>query len=231
MPLIIRAKMWKEGTPEPGWQIEYTDASPLTGSACGLYHYRGGSGGAEAACHFDDYSLHNTRNRALAADTFTREVASGWGSAETGGAWTLTGGLPGKAKVTGGEGTFTIATGGGGTAYLNAVPTATSRSRVTFTPTSDPAAGAVYVGLESRVTGTSGYRGAAFLRPDGTVWALIQRAGATAGFFILPSTTWAPGETWHLRSETVDPDETAPFAWLGQYAITKALISGQEVNP
>ena len=232
MPLIIRAKLWRDGTTEPGWQIEYTDADPLTGVSCGLWNYRGSSVGSPvASIHFDDYMLHNTRGRLLASDSFSRESASGWGSAEAGGTWTLTGGLPGKATVSGGRGAFALAPGGGGTAYLNSVPTATSRSRVTFSPEFGPENGAFYVGLESRVTGTSGYRGSAFMRPNGSVWVLIQRTGETAGYFVLPSTTWAAGQTWHLRSETVDPDERTPFAWIGQRAITRALISGQEVKP
>ena len=231
MPLIIRAKMWLDGTPEPGWQIERTDPDPLPGATSGIWLYRGGTGEAVADYRFDDYTLHNSRGRLLGKDTFSREVARNWESAETGGAWTFSGGLPGKGLVTGGKGVLRIPPANGGDATLNGVPTATSRAHFVFTPTSSPEDGTVYAGVISRASGGNSYRGAAYLRPDGAVWTVLQRNGATLGFYILPSTTWAAGQTWHLRSETIDPDERPAFAWIGQRAITRALISGQEIKP
>jgi hypothetical protein len=94
----------------------------------------------------------------FAADTFSRTVASGWGTAETGGAWTV--GPVAQGSVAGGVGVLRMpAAGAGPGAYLAAA--SSSNTDLTTTVSVDKAAtgSGTYVWLRGRrVAGSGDYR-------------------------------------------------------------------------
>ena len=113
----------------------------------------------------------------LATDSFTRTLASGWGSAETGGPWTLLGNATGYA-VNGAVGTMTMGPGETREATLGAV-NATSlsiASTVAFDRT--PVAGKQFAYLQLRKTGTTAYRATLRVELNGAVFAEIFRIDA-----------------------------------------------------
>ena len=64
----------------------------------------------------------------VARDAFGRTVTGGWGSADRGGAWTLSGTLS-RYAVAGGLGTVNLGAGASATARLSSVAIKTPRSR------------------------------------------------------------------------------------------------------
>ena len=78
----------------------------------------------------------------LAADAFRTEPTGGFGTADAGGVWTVSGGSTNFA-VANGSGAVTLGTAGTGrNAFLNAVSTAAFDGQVTVSPTRSPAAAA-----------------------------------------------------------------------------------------
>lgn len=113
---------------------------------------------------------------ALAADAFERTVSNGWGTADTGGAWTLVG-TPSRFSVSGGEGRLAIPVGGGGGAvYLDEV--ASTQTDLTLSVTLDavPVGGGVFVSFVGRRVGTQEYRTKVRITPDGMVVLYLVRA-------------------------------------------------------
>ncbi|MGY2085163.1 LamG-like jellyroll fold domain-containing protein, partial [Blastococcus sp. SYSU DS0539] len=144
----------------------------------------------------------------IAADTFGRELASGWGEAETGGAWTAIGPSSGLA-VTGGTGRLTAAPGTTGGALLDV---SAEDVAVQADVVLDHAAtgGGSWVTLGSRMVGGTRYTAQLFFAADGSVrlnlvrtvsWSETWLAGTT-----LPG-SYTPGTALTVRFEV---DGTAP---------------------
>jgi PKD repeat protein len=89
----------------------------------------------------------------IARDSFGREVASGWGPAEVGGAWTTTG----TASVTRGAGVLSSAPGATTRATLGSVSRADVALQATVTVPQAPTGGGSYVTLGTRRVGSSSY--------------------------------------------------------------------------
>ncbi|SDO31354.1 PKD repeat-containing protein [Nakamurella panacisegetis] len=105
----------------------------------------------------------------VGTDTFGRTVSNGWGSADTGGAWTLSG-TASRFAVAGGRGSMSLSTAGAAlAAYLNgiSVKDVDLVSNVSFDKTL--AGAAVYVAQDVRRISTSNYRIKARLDPNGSV--------------------------------------------------------------
>lgn len=137
-----------------------------------------------------------------AADAFERTVASGWGTADVGGAWTT----PSSAMfaVSGGSGKATIAASKSPQIYLSAT-TATDQE-VTADISVDRAAtgGGTYLSLVGRGASNEGYRGKARIMPDGTVQVSLTKVVAgtettLASGTSLPAGTFAAGDTLKFR--------------------------------
>ncbi|MHA7277747.1 PKD domain-containing protein [Arthrobacter sp. Hz1] len=105
----------------------------------------------------------------LAADTFGRTIASGFGTAEQGGAWTL-GGAASLFSVAAGVGSIRIGSAGSGPgAYLNSVSSASSESSVKFGVDKVGSGGGTFVYLVGRKVSTAEYRGKVWVSSTGTV--------------------------------------------------------------
>lgn len=226
MPVDLRLKIWADGTPEPSaWTATTTDTDPLPGMVPGLYCYRS-TGTGTLPFTFDDYRVDTSWGRTIANDTFSRVSETSWGAADVGGAWTATGSLPGKTSTDGNRGLLTLASAGGDM-LLTGVSAPSARAQMTYTVGGGPASGGRYVAVLLRVQGATGYRFTAWHRPQGDVWALIQRNGTNivTQDGVIP--TWTEGQRFHIKAECVDPTMFSPRAFIGSTPIIRAYVAGQ----
>jgi hypothetical protein len=148
-PTTIKLKAWADGESEPSvWQYTVTDSEPaLQGpGGVGLRAYLTSSAISPVLFSFDDFQATSVGtapsptatptstpttvpptntptpippSETVAADTFSRQVTDGWGSAESGGAYTLSGAAA-DFDVNGTGGTINNAAGAMRSAYLTA---------------------------------------------------------------------------------------------------------------
>lgn len=149
----------------------------------------------------------------LAADTFTRTVSNGWGTASTGGAWSIVSG-PTRFSVADGVAKASIAAGGTGTALLNGV--STSQTDMTFEVSMDKAAtgGGTYVSAIGRnVTGAGSYSAKVQVKANGTVAVyLLKTVGGVETVFTsqtVSGLTYTAGEKLKVRLQVKGTDSTA----------------------
>ena len=108
-------------------------------------------------------------NDTFAADAFARTIAAGWGTADRGGAWSLTG-VGSKYSVTAGVASMTAKAGETDAAVLPAVSSTDTDLRVTLTADKLATGNGSYVGLIGRRVGTNTeYQARLRVRADGTV--------------------------------------------------------------
>ena len=110
-----------------------------------------------------------------ATDTFGRTVASGWGTADVGGSWTLTGGAA-QFAVGGSTGSINMsAPGTGPTALLNAVSAGDLTEQVDAQINATPTGNGVSVILLARHTAGGDYRLKLRLLPAGVVHLALSK--------------------------------------------------------
>ncbi|MFT4009800.1 MAG: PKD domain-containing protein [Nocardioidaceae bacterium] len=115
----------------------------------------------------------------LASDDFGRSVNNGWGTADTGGAWTLQGATS-SFSVTSGKGVMNLPTAGAGRyAYLAASGEPDTDSTVDVTLSAAPDSAGVYVGLLSRRQGTDYYQARVRATSAGVTLAIQRNVGTT----------------------------------------------------
>ena len=149
----------------------------------------------------------------LARDDFGRTVANGWGSAETGGAWTV-GGPADRWSVSGGRGNVSLNAGNGYTASLNALSAASTD--VSFNVGADKVAtgGGQYISLIGRrVAATTDYRAKVQLAANGTVslWLARTVSGTETlipGGGVVSGLTVAAGDRFEVRMQAVGSSPT-----------------------
>ncbi|MBO1756823.1 PKD domain-containing protein [Allobranchiibius sp. CTAmp26] len=148
----------------------------------------------------------------LASDDFQRTVASGWGSLDSGGAWTTSGsGL----SVNGNVGLLATAKAGGSSmAWANGISSSNSDVRVQFSMDSAPTGGGMYVYVVGRrVTGVGDYRAKVWLRSDGKVGLAISRMDGTTEVAAVPlqtisGLTYTPGTMLNVRFDATGTSPT-----------------------
>ena len=138
----------------------------------------------------------------IAADAFGRTTSNGWGTADTGGPWSVTG-TTSQFSVGGGVGTVNVgAAAAGPTAYLNSVSQANVNAVVDASVSQSSGNGS-YVELIGRHSGTSDYRLKVLYRADGTVQALISKVvsgtDTTLKSLVIPNLTYTPGTPLRIR--------------------------------
>ena len=148
----------------------------------------------------------------LAEDHFGRTLASGWGSAETGGAWTL-GGQISRWSVAAGLGRVWLNAGEGSTAALTGVSSTRSDVNVVVTTDKEPTGGGQYVSvIGRRVTTTADYRAKIRFAAGGAtaVW-LTRNEGATETVLTsltVPGLTYAANDRMQVRLQTFGTSPT-----------------------
>ncbi len=148
----------------------------------------------------------------VALDAFGRTVANGWGNADLGGAWTVSGGAAAFA-VNGSAGQATVAPGQGREATL--AGSSASQTDLTFDVSLGSAATGGGSQLETYVrwvNASNSYRVKLVARSDGGVRAdLIRVSGGTAttlGSVLVPGLTIGAGDTLKLRAQAVGTSGT-----------------------
>jgi PKD repeat protein len=137
---------------------------------------------------------------ALVADAFERAVASGFGRADTGGAWSATGGT---RSVSDGMGHLQVTTAGGSSAvWLNAVSVSDVAVQTGIRLDAAPTGAGTYVYLVGRRTAGGHYRGVVRFSADGTVRLGVSRvvsgAETTLRTVVLPG-SYTLGSTLQVR--------------------------------
>ncbi len=175
----------------------------------------------------------------LAQDQFERTVASGWGSAPTGGAWTTS---PVTAtSVSGGKGRLTNAAGSGRNAYLRAVSSAATDLSMSLSSDKVTTGGGLYISVAGRsVLGQGEYRAKVRLRTDARAELYLIRTSSTGAettlrpAVLVPGLTYSPGSTIRLRLEVSGTNPTTirarawdaaaaePTTWLSSVTDTTA---------
>jgi PKD repeat protein len=135
---------------------------------------------------------------ALAADTFTRTVASGWGTADTGGAWQLNGAAS-SFSVADSAGKFRLPTANGTlNAVLNGVSSTATDLSLTLATDKVPAGSGSYVwAYGRRISGGGAYLAKLNLRAGGDVRLSLVRTDSNGNAEVaLTSTSTAGGVTY-----------------------------------
>lgn len=157
-----------------------------------------------------------------ANDSFNRTLATGLGSADSGGAWTLTTAAT-NYRVDGSRGVF-LQQGGGAQrfAYLTGVSSTDTAVETTVSLATLPVGGNEMISVVARRVGTADYSAKAIIAPSGAVSLQLLRAGT-----VLTTTnvglTLTPGTPLHIRVEATGTSPTtlrakawtttAPQAW------------------
>ncbi|NGN93058.1 hypothetical protein G5C66_09960 [Nocardioides sp. KC13] len=144
----------------------------------------------------------------VAADTFGRAETSGWGMAETGGAWTRTTGTAGSFSVSEGRGRHAIAPGATTESRLQEVSVTDVDATVSVGVSRLPDAGYVWSVLGARVSGSDHYASRLRYNPDGTVGVHLVRSGTpVVGTNVVPGLSVAAGDRLMVRLQVAG---TAP---------------------
>ena len=166
----------------------------------------------------------------LAQDTFTRTVTGGWGTANTGGAWTLSGSTS-LFAVGSGVGTMSMSGAGkGAAAALGSVSSTDTDVQMQFALDKASTGGGQYVSLVGRgISFTSDYRTKVVVSKTSTVEVTLSRiVGGTEtelSSVVLPGVTYTPGtlysvrmQVWgtgttNLRAKVWKSSDVEPTAW------------------
>ncbi|MGN6407163.1 MAG: PKD domain-containing protein [Curtobacterium sp.] len=152
---------------------------------------------------------------AIAADAFGRTVTDGLGTADTGGAWTITSGSASSFSVDGSTGQ--LLTGAGRTlgALLESVSAPSTDSTATFTIPALPSTGSAYMTLVGRQVGSAWYGARATVNSSGSVTVYLMNGSTTLQGARISGLTMAGGESLHLRVQVTgtSPTTVQARAW------------------
>jgi PKD repeat protein len=149
----------------------------------------------------------------LADDTFTRTVASGWGTTPVGGAWTVS---PASAfSVNGSEGVLTSNAGNGRNTYLRGISSTSTDLRVTFGINKVTTGSGLYLSTVGRsIIGAGDYRSVLRFHNDGRLAIRLSRTAANGAetFLVnetvLPGLTYVAGDRVHIRQQVTGTSPT-----------------------
>lgn len=151
---------------------------------------------------------------ASASDAFGRTLASGWGTADTGGTWALNGSSS-YFSVGNGVGAMNLAAGRGPSAYLPGVSTTAADTAVTLSLDKIGNGGGTFLGVAGRRVASNEYRGKIKVASDGSVTLQITRlAGGSETTLSQISAGFAvtAGQAVRLRVEVTGTSPTTVSA-------------------
>ena len=149
-----------------------------------------------------------------AADTFSRAVTNGWGTAELGGTWTLSGGAT-NFSVAGGAGRLSMVPGSTTSATLNAVQQGSIEIATMLSFDKAQTGGGTYISvIGRRVSASVAYQLKIRVQPNGIVTPQIVRVVNGAETIIqsgptVPGVSWTQGKKVRVRLRV---SGTAPTA-------------------
>lgn len=133
-----------------------------------------------------------------AADAFGRTVASGWGSADSGGSWTVSGAASSYA-VDGGAGTITIPKAGQYlTGKLSSFSSTSTDSVVTASLGTAVIGSSAYIGLLGRTIGAADYEARVVVDPTNSI-VIQTRSNATTFAAVKTAYAYTTGEQLQIR--------------------------------
>jgi PKD repeat protein len=149
----------------------------------------------------------------FATDAFGRTSASGFGTADLGGAWTVAG-TASNYTVASGVGKIRIATPGSGpNAYLNSVSSTDTDLTADVALDKIGNSGSTQVALVGRGNSSNAYRGKIATSPTGAVTAYLTKVVAGAETTLIQTSvtgmTYTAGTTLHLRLQVVGSGPTS----------------------
>ncbi len=184
-----------------------------------------------------------TVSNVVAADSFTRTVTNGLGSADTGGAWTLVG-AGSVFQVKNGVGTVAMSkAGAGASAFLNTPSTRNSDVVVDVASDRIATGGGYFATVASRHTSAGDYRAKLLISSAGAVTMYITKMvgttetslksvvvsglAATAGQFLrIRFDVTGNGTTSTLTAKVWSAAGTEPAAWQASTTDTTAALQG-----
>ncbi|MCA4133607.1 PKD domain-containing protein [Arthrobacter sp. M4] len=135
-------------------------------------------------------------NTVLAADAFGRTTSGGWGSADIGGAWSVSGGSTSNYSVANGTGNVVLtAAGSSRTMLLNSVATMSSDGRIKVAVDKLSAGGSTFISLLGRHAGSNDYRAKAKVTTTGEVWLYLTKVVSNVETTIAATSVAVPGLT------------------------------------
>ena len=151
-----------------------------------------------------------------AADSFNRTVTGGWGNADTGGGWSLSGSAS-RFSVTPGAAAMTLGTAGSSLgAGLNSVSSSDTDLRLSVSPDKIATNNGIYLGLVGRhVSTNTEYQGRVRIRGDGAVLISFVALEGSSSLVTVKSEvvasgiTLAAGATLRTRLQVVGVNSTA----------------------
>jgi PKD repeat protein len=145
----------------------------------------------------------------LASDEFDRTLASGWGRADLGGSWTLSGDSS-RFSVSGSAGRLRVPANWTHSANLNTVSSKSSRVTAEFSV--DKIVEGTYVALVGRQVGAEYYAARLTLQANGQGRLLLVRGtGESLGVYT-PTFSFLPGERYRLSTEVKGTSPTTVSA-------------------
>ncbi|MCX7523031.1 PKD domain-containing protein, partial [Microbacterium sp. STN6] len=150
----------------------------------------------------------------LAQDAFGRTVSNGWGSADVGGSWTLTGSSS-KFQVNGGVGQMVLPGGSTRIANLDSVASTDTDSVVTMTLDSVPTGGGNYASLIGRQVGSSAYAVDVWVKPTGDVFLILRSGSAVLNVTQVSGLSYTANLPLKLRVQVTgtSPTTISAKAW------------------
>ncbi|MDM7832105.1 PKD domain-containing protein [Cellulomonas edaphi] len=143
---------------------------------------------------------------ALAADAFGRTVASGWGTADVGGAWTVNSAA--RFSVGSGVGRIQVPSGSTLTGALPGVASTATDLHTTVTYAAQPDVTA-YLYVTGRLVGSTDYSARLKLLASGSTQLSLLSGSTVLTTTTLPAGTFGPGLTLHVRLQVQGTSPTA----------------------
>ena len=158
-----------------------------------------------------------------ASDAFARDLATGWGTADTGGVWS-TGSSAATFAVNGGMGSINMAKAGSGPSiFLNSVSSSNTDVVVVATTNKAPTGGGIHLSVIGRRVANAGdYRAKVHLLSSGQVGLSLLRVSATGTETVVKAESIVPGLAYsaltglRIRFQVVGTNPTTLHAkvWL-----------------
>lgn len=170
------------------------------------------------------------------SDTFTRTVASGFGSTAPapGGAWTHAGGNT-NFSVNGSQGLIRVAAGAGPTAYLAGVNAPSADLTTTVSLDKVPAGGTMYLSILGRRVGAEYYSTKIKISASGSTAIELVRKPATGAEVVLQSSivvpgTYAVGDSLNVRLQAIGSNPTLLQAKVWEVGTTEPISWQRSVS-
>jgi PKD repeat protein len=175
-----------------------------------LYEWRATVSDGSTTTTSPTWTVRTPAQVGIVDDTFTRTLASSWGTADSGQAWTLSS-TSSAYSVDGNRGRMTLPAGTGRAARLTTVSLADVAIAADVAVTPSPTGSGTYVALMSRLNGNNSYRAKLQFAAGGVITLIITRvAGSTEtnlGWLRVPG-TFTTGQSVHLAFESVGASPT-----------------------